>query len=77
MAVSAVLLLVLRFYLVAENKRRDAEQHDDSFDDVYVTHVNKDGTTEEKKVDRVCHNFELLLSRLLTCDLFTGLLGFD
>jgi len=50
--VSAVLLLVIRFYLSADNKRRDASQRDDTFDDVYLTHVKQDGTTEEKRVDR-------------------------
>lgn len=52
MGVSALLFLVLRFMLAAENKRRDAAQRDDSYDDVYLTHVDEDGTTVEKRVDR-------------------------
>ncbi|KAL0946783.1 hypothetical protein HGRIS_012956 [Hohenbuehelia grisea] len=51
-AVSGILLLILRAMLAMENKRRDMEQHDDSFDDVYLTHVEADGKTVEKKVDR-------------------------
>lgn len=54
MFVSALLLIILRFVLAAENKRRDRAQHDDTYDDVYLTHVKEDGTTEEKRVDRVC-----------------------
>lgn len=44
---------MLRVLLVAENKRRDAEQHDDKYDDVYMNHVLPDGSTVEKRVDRV------------------------
>jgi hypothetical protein len=49
---SVILLLVLRFMLASENRRRDAEQRDDKYDEVFVTQV-RDGTTVEKKVDRV------------------------
>ncbi|KAK0196739.1 major facilitator superfamily domain-containing protein [Armillaria mellea] len=49
---SGILLLILRFMLATENKRRDMNQHDDTYDHVYVTHVNADGTTEERKVDK-------------------------
>ncbi|KAK0211108.1 major facilitator superfamily domain-containing protein [Desarmillaria ectypa] len=49
---SGIFLLILRFMLSAENKRRDMNRHDDTFDDVYVTHVNADGTTEERKIDK-------------------------
>ncbi|KAK0463735.1 major facilitator superfamily domain-containing protein [Desarmillaria tabescens] len=49
---SGILLLILRFMLATENKRRDMNRHDDTYDDVYVTHVNADGTTEERKVDK-------------------------
>jgi hypothetical protein len=50
--VSAALLLVLRFILTSENKRRDVEKRDEKYDEVYVTHI-ADGMTVEKKVDRV------------------------
>ncbi|KAF5386907.1 hypothetical protein D9615_001594 [Tricholomella constricta] len=50
---SAVVILALRTLLLLENKRRDRERSDDDkYDDVYVAHVQADGTTIEKKVDR-------------------------
>ncbi|PCH37794.1 MFS general substrate transporter [Wolfiporia cocos MD-104 SS10] len=45
----AVLLLVTRWYLAHENARRDCEEHDATYDDVYITDV-KTGT--ERKVDK-------------------------
>ncbi|KDR73634.1 hypothetical protein GALMADRAFT_251402 [Galerina marginata CBS 339.88] len=48
----AVLILLLRFMLQRENKRRDAEQRDDSYDDVYLTRSSTDGTKTEKRVDK-------------------------
>lgn len=51
--VSALLLLSLRYMLARENKRRDMAAHDETFDAVYVSHVNADGTTVKKKVDKV------------------------
>ncbi len=48
--------------LARENHRRDSSSHDEAYDDVFVTHVNADGTTQEKKVDKVsilrckCHS---------------------
>lgn len=54
MFVSALLLLFLRWVLAAENKRRDALPRDETYDDVYLTQINPDGTTDERKVDRVC-----------------------
>ena len=50
---SAITALVLRFYLAAENKRRDAESYDNTYDAVYLTQVMEDGSQIEKKVDRV------------------------
>jgi len=47
-----VLILLLRWVLKRENTRRDAEQRDDSYDDVYITQRLSDGTTVEKRVDR-------------------------
>ncbi|KAG6832056.1 hypothetical protein H0H92_005478 [Tricholoma furcatifolium] len=49
---AAIIIVALRTYLVMENKRRDNEKHDTKYDDVYVTHVEADGTTVERKVDR-------------------------
>jgi len=39
--------------LAAENKRRDAEKRDDTFDDIYLSKELSDGSKEEKRVDRV------------------------
>ena len=49
---SGVLILVLRFMLASENKRRDKEMYDDKYDNVFVM---VDGA--EKKVDKVRHLF--------------------
>lgn len=50
--VSAALLMVLRFMLASENRRRDTEQRDGQYDEVYV----KQGSNLEAKVDKVCSN---------------------
>lgn len=44
-----------------ENKRREAEKRDDSYDDVYVTQELADGTKTEKRVDRVRCDFPTIL----------------
>lgn len=51
---TAVLLLVTRAYLSLQNKKRDKEEHDTKYDEVFITHVKEDGTKEEVKVDKVC-----------------------
>lgn len=40
-----MLLLVIRYLLAAENRRRDAESSDDTYKDVYIDVVLDDGTT--------------------------------
>jgi len=45
--VSAILLLATRFYLARENTKREQEEHDDTYDDVYVSENG-----EKLKVDR-------------------------
>ncbi|PSS31052.1 hypothetical protein PHLCEN_2v2384 [Hermanssonia centrifuga] len=50
--VTAILLLVTRAYLARENAKRDKEQHDSKYDDIYITDVKADGTKEEIKVDK-------------------------
>ena len=47
------LLLIIRYVLSKENKRRDQEQLDDSYDDVYIERIGKDGQVERVKVDKV------------------------
>lgn len=48
-----IILLIIRFILARENKRRDAEPVDDSYDNVYIELVNEDGEKVERKVDKV------------------------
>ena len=52
-AVSAVILLATRFYLAWENARRERETHDATYDEVYISETQVDGTVVEKKVDKV------------------------
>ena len=47
------LLLTIRYVLSSENKRRDNEPVDDTYDDVYIEKLGKDGQTERIKVDKV------------------------
>jgi len=47
------LILSLRYLLQSENKRRDGEQRDETYDDVYVTQGTEDGIKSEKRVDKV------------------------
>jgi len=47
---SMVLLLVTRFYLARENSKRDREEHDSTYDNVYLSEVGEKG--EAKKVDK-------------------------
>ena len=47
------LLLAIRYILSSENKRRDNEPIDDTYDDVYIEKLGKDGQTERIKVDKV------------------------
>lgn len=49
-AASLLILLAMRFYLAAENRKRDREPRDATYDDACV--VNEKG--KEKKVDKVC-----------------------
>lgn len=50
------LLLAIRYLLSSENKRRDNEPVDDTYDDVYIEKVGLDGVVEKVKVDKVCHS---------------------
>lgn len=52
-AISAVLLFLIRVLLARENKRRDAEPPDYSYDNVYVTMVDDEGKRVEVKVSKV------------------------
>ncbi|KAF7437247.1 hypothetical protein PC9H_004084 [Pleurotus ostreatus] len=46
------LMLIIRHLLVAENKRRDEEPRDDTYDEVYVESVTKEGESVKIKVDK-------------------------
>lgn len=50
--VSAMLLLILRFMLRSENKRREAEERDDAYDNMYISQQLPDGTKTKKHLDR-------------------------
>ena len=69
-----ILILILRVMLRAENKRRDAEQRDDTFDNVYIKEELADGTKIEKYVDKVgtllCYSLE---RRIFSLTCHTGL----
>ena len=46
------LMLIIRHLLVAENKRRDEEPRDDTYDEVYIESVTKEGVSVKMKVDK-------------------------
>jgi MFS transporter, ACS family, allantoate permease len=50
---SAVLLIAIRFVLVAENRKRDREASDSGHHDAYVVETKADGTQVERKIDQV------------------------
>ena len=52
-AVSALILLAIRFFLAYENAKREKEPLDSTYDSVYIKETLADGTVVEKKVDRV------------------------
>ncbi|KAK2466721.1 hypothetical protein APHAL10511_000979 [Amanita phalloides] len=50
---SAIIILVLRFVLASENNKREKEDRDYAYDDVYIKKESPDGTIKEVKVDKV------------------------
>ncbi|KAF7341599.1 MFS general substrate transporter [Mycena sanguinolenta] len=50
--VCMALLLIIRGYLAAENRRRDAESPSQAYDNVYIEHLSWDGKLEKVKVDK-------------------------
>jgi hypothetical protein len=52
-ATSGALLFLIRVLLARENKRRDAEPPDYSYDNVYVTTIDDEGKRVEVKVSKV------------------------
>ena len=49
-----ILLFSIRVLLARENKRRDSEPREDSFEDVHVMKIDGDGNSTEFKVSKVC-----------------------
>ena len=54
-----VLLYSIRVLLVRENKRRDSEPRDDSFDNINVAIIDEDGNRTEVKLSKVRVRFSL------------------
>jgi len=50
--VCPAILLIIRYLLNAENKRRDSEPPDTTYDDVYIEVVTPEGKRVERKVDK-------------------------
>ena len=72
----AILLFSIRVLLDRENKRRDAEPRDDSYDDVHVVKIDENGKRVEVKVSkvRVRSYWEVQINHVI---LRAGVLGFD
>ena len=70
-----VSLFSIRVLLARENKRRDAEPRDDSYDDVYVPRVDEEGNRVEVKVSKV--RVRSYWGAHMVLILRTGILGFD
>ena len=67
--VCPALMLLIRWLLARENRKRDAEPVDDTYDDVYVEVVGADGKRVEKKVSKVRPTGLIDASRLAnSCD---------
>ena len=62
----AILILSLRYLLHFENIRRDGEQRDETYDNIYLMQESEDGTVSEKPVDKVQISISLNLTDLLT-----------
>ena len=59
-----ILLFSVRLLLAHENKRRDAEPPDHSYDDVYVMKIDDEGNRIDVKVSkvRVCFQYVGMVS---------------
>ena len=57
----AILALGLRYMLHSENKRRDGEQRDETYDDVYLIQELEDGIQSEIRIDKVCTVLKILV----------------
>ena len=48
-----VLLYSIRVLLARDNKRRDSEPRDDSFDNIHAVRIDEDGNRTEIKISKV------------------------
>ena len=53
-----ILLFAIRLLLAHENKMRDSEPPDYSYDDVYITKIDDEGKRVEVKVSKVRDYFQ-------------------
>jgi hypothetical protein len=74
-----IIMLLLRFIMDRENKRRDTETRDTSYDEVYIERVNSDGNAEKVRVDKVRIASSVTVTDHLGCDaednMHTGIFG--
>ena len=70
------LMYSIRLLLSRENKRRDNEPHDDTYEDVYVEKVLEDGSRVEVKVLKVSCSLDFYFLSMLMADC-SGIFGSD
>lgn len=51
--VCPMILLVIRALLARENKRRESEPHDDTYEDIWVQVADAEGKLVDRRVDKV------------------------
>ena len=56
----AILTLGLRYMLHSENKRRDGEQRDETYDNVYLQET-EDGIRSKIRIDKACAVLKILV----------------
>ena len=66
---SASLMLFIRFLLARENKRRDAEPHDETYDNVYLQIITEDGKSIQRRISKVRGPRAASSPALLTSDI--------
>lgn len=57
-------MLIIRGMLARENKKRDNEPHDDTYDDVWLKQTDADGKVVERRVDKVSFYTNTIFRRL-------------
>ncbi len=69
-------MLTIRMMLARENKKRDNEPHDDTYDDVWLKQTDADGSIVERRVDKVSRKPNETLPRKLTLPSLNQSTGF-